>query len=120
MTAETALLASTRLTDVCTGDQDAYKYASQTLKRNWTDNLRVGVTGAFDSHTGAGTWKGERQWEQEVARWVEGLREPDRRGRVLDRDEGGAEGARERSSRADICVCWWLVATMALRRLRQT
>ena len=41
--------------------QDAYKYASQTLKRNWTENLRVGVTTAFNSHTGTGTWKGEER-----------------------------------------------------------
>ena len=45
------------LAEFQTQQQDAYKYASQSLKRNWTESLRMGVTTAFGAHTGSGSWK---------------------------------------------------------------
>ena len=37
--------------------EDCYKYAAQSLKRNWTENLRMGVAEAFERSSGTGTWK---------------------------------------------------------------
>jgi dynein heavy chain len=45
------------LKDFITLEQDAYKYAAQTLKRNWTENTRHGVMAAFSEHLDSGTWK---------------------------------------------------------------
>ena len=37
--------------------QDSYKYVSQTLKRNWTENLRIAVALPLEVATGSGSWR---------------------------------------------------------------